>query len=56
MSYKVEFRKSIYNLVGRMPKSSIVNMFQGPHIFRTTNYRAVRKWKKKNIMSEFTEN
>lgn len=40
MLYKIEFRKS-FNLVGQMEKSSIVNMFKGPDIFRKTIHRAI---------------
>lgn len=37
MSYKFEFRHSIYNLIGQ-----IVNLFLDPYISRTTNYRGIR--------------
>lgn len=43
MSYKLEIRKSIYNLVGRMPKREIVNVFRDQNIGRTTIYRTIRE-------------
>lgn len=41
MSYKLGFRKSIYNLVGRMPKREIVRIFENENISRTTIYRTI---------------
>lgn len=43
MSYKIDFRKSIYNSIGQMPKSIIVNMFQDSYISRTKNFRPIGK-------------
>ena len=41
MAYKLEFRKSIYNLVGRMPKPEIVGVFENLNISRRTIYRTI---------------
>lgn len=43
MSYKIEVRKSIYSLVGRVPKTDIVNLFIGNNISRATIYRTIRE-------------
>lgn len=41
MSYKLEIRKSIYNLVGRIPKAEIVRIFQNQNISRRSIYRTI---------------
>lgn len=41
MSYKLETRKSIYSLVGRLPKREIVDIFQNENISKTTIYRTI---------------
>lgn len=41
MSYKVELRKSIYNLVGRMPKPEIVRIFENQNISHRSIYRTI---------------
>lgn len=43
MAYKIKTREFIYNLVGRMRKVDIVNMFEGPNISRATIYRTIRE-------------
>lgn len=41
MVYKLDLRKSIYNLVGRMPKPEIVRLFEDQNISRRTIYRTI---------------
>jgi transposase len=41
MSYKLEIRKSIYKLVGRIPKAEICRIFQNENISRRTIYRTI---------------
>lgn len=41
---KIQIRKGIYNLADQMAKSTIVDVFQGPYIFRTTIYRVVEEY------------
>lgn len=41
MSYKLEIRKSIYNLVGHIPKREILNIFRNENISKTTIYRTI---------------
>lgn len=41
MSYKLEIRKSIYNLVGRVPKAEIFRIFENENISRRTIYRTI---------------
>lgn len=43
MAYKIEIRKSIYNLVGQLPNADIVNIFQGRNISRATIYRTIKE-------------
>lgn len=42
MSNKIGFRKSIYDSVGKMPKRTPINMFQGPKLLSTI-HRAKRE-------------
>lgn len=41
MAYKLELRKSIYNLVGQVPKSEIIRIFENQNISRRTIYRTI---------------
>lgn len=41
MSYKLELRKSIYNLVGRVPNAEIFRIFEDDDISRRTIYRTI---------------
>lgn len=41
MSYKLDLRKSIYSLVGRLPKPEIVRLFEDQNIARRTIYRTI---------------
>ena len=41
MSYKLEIRKSIYSLVGQLPKSQIINIFRDQNISPATIYRTI---------------
>lgn len=41
MSYKLEIRKSIYNLVGHVPKREILNIFRNQNVSKTTIYRTI---------------
>lgn len=41
MSYKLEIRKSIYKLVGRVPKPEILRIFLNENISKTTIYRTI---------------
>lgn len=41
MSYKLEIRKSIYKLVGRLPKREIVRILETENISKTTIYRTI---------------
>lgn len=43
MSYKLEIRKSIYRLVGRLPKREIVNLFRDQNVSQATIYRTIRE-------------
>lgn len=43
MSYKLELRKNVYSLVGKMPKRQIVQLFADENISRTTIYRTIRE-------------
>lgn len=43
MAYKIDIRKSIYNLVGQVQKREIVNIFRGQNISKTTIYRTIRE-------------
>lgn len=41
MAYKLQFRKSVYNLVGHMPRAEIVRLFENQNVSRRTVYRAI---------------
>lgn len=41
MAYKLEIRKSIYNLVGRIPKAELIRIFENQNISRRTIYRTI---------------
>lgn len=42
MSYKLELRKGVYHLVGRVPTRDIVNIYENENISRATIYRAIK--------------
>lgn len=41
MAYKLEIRRSIYNLVGRVHKSEIITIFENQDVSRRTIYRTI---------------
>jgi transposase len=43
MSYKINLRLSIYNLVGRMPKRDIVDIYREQNISKSTIYRTIKE-------------
>ena len=43
MAYKLQLRRSIYNLVGKMAKKEIVNIFRNENISLSTMYQAIRE-------------
>jgi transposase len=43
MSYKINLRLGIYNLVGRMPKRDIVDIYRDQNISKSTIYRTIKE-------------
>jgi hypothetical protein len=43
ISYKINLRLGIYNLVGRMPKRDIVDIYRDQNISKSTIYRTVKE-------------
>ena len=44
MAYKLEIQKSINNLVGQVPKTEILRIFENQHISRGTIYRTITEY------------
>lgn len=43
MSYKIDIRRGVYNLVGRMSKRDIVDIYRDQNISKSTIYRTIKE-------------